>query len=120
MLHYLIMHFAAPEACKSNFFGLPVWYQYLPNTRFQGCNIVDFQIADIPLIALAAVDIALRIAALVAVGYVIYGGVQFVIAQGESDKTKKARQTIIDALVGLVIAMLAAGIVAFIGTRFGS
>lgn len=84
------------------------------------CEIAPgFKIQDLSLIALALVDIALRVAAIVAVGYVVYGGVQFVVAQGETDKTKRARQTIINALIGLVIAMISTGLVAFVGTRIG-
>jgi hypothetical protein len=55
----------------------------------------------------------------VAVGYVIYGGIQYVTSQGSPDATKKAQQTIINALIGVVLAVLAASIVAFIGNRFG-
>jgi NAD/NADP transhydrogenase beta subunit len=69
------------------------------------------------LIGLAFVDIALRLAALVTIGYIIWGGIQFVIAQGEADRTKKARQTIINALIGLIIALIATAMVVFIGSR---
>lgn len=126
MLSQLLLYFAAPPAsCVKTFFGLPVWYRYLPDERFVNpageavCEIYNFQPSDIPLIGLAVVDIALRIAALIAVGYVIYGGIQYVVSQGAPDATKKARQTIINALVGLVLAMLATGMVAFIGSRVG-
>jgi hypothetical protein len=113
-------------ACKdATFFGIPSWYKYLIKANLMiddgmGCVLAqNFKIQDISLIALALVDVALRIAALVAVGYVIYGGVQFVAAQGEADKAKKARQTIINALIGLVIAMMSTGLVAFIGSSIG-
>lgn len=121
MIAELLSRFAAACGNSPNFFGFPTWYKYLKTETIDGqCEIASsVGIADIPLIGLALVDIALRIAALVAVGYIIYGGVQFVIAQGEADKTKKARQTIINSLIGLVIALLAAGIVAFIGARIG-
>lgn len=114
MLLTLFEKFAA--SCNPpNFFGLPAWYRYLPDSRFKGCDIVNFELSDIPLVGLAIVDIALRVAALVAVGYIIYGGIQFIIAQGESDKVKKARQTIINAIIGLVVAILSSAIVAFVG-----
>jgi heme O synthase-like polyprenyltransferase len=130
MWHHLLGRLAA-TTCENppNFFGFPTWYQYLPGkvnetVRINGadvtrCEIANFEISHIPFIALALVDIALRIAALVAVGYIIYGGIQFILAQGESDKTKKARQTIINAVIGLVISMFAASIVRFIGTSIG-
>jgi len=121
MLSSLLSNFAA-GCTGGSFFGLPTWYKYLntavdPLTKH--CEVQNFGIKDLPLIGLAAVDIALRIAAFIAVGYVIYGGVQFVAAQGETDRTKKARQTVINALIGLVIALMSTAIVAFIGKRIG-
>ena len=107
------------------FFSLPTWYQYLELTHdpVGKCELAPMStpefIQSLPLIGVAALEIALRIAGFVAIGYVIYGGVQYVVAQGESDKLKKARQTIINALIGLVIAMISTGIVAFIGARIG-
>ena len=121
MGHYSLSRFAATCENPPNFFGFPTWYQYLPGKENVNgrCEITSFGIADIPFVFLALVDIALRVAALVAVGYIIYGGVQFIIAQGESDKVKKGRQTIINAVIGLVVAMFAASIVRFIGSSIG-
>jgi hypothetical protein len=118
-----LLHFFAdaPGNCNSAFFGIPSWYQYLPAGDFKGCNVdtlgttpADVFGVAVP-IALAATEIALYIAGMVAVGYIIFGGVKFVISQGEPEKTKGARNTIINALVGLVIATLAIAIVKFIG-----
>jgi hypothetical protein len=123
MLQTLLSLFAAGCGSTPNFFNFPTWYKYItlvqdPVTK--RCEIPStFKIEDFGLIGLALVDIAFRIAALVAVAYVIYGGIEFVTAQGEPEKTKKARQTIINALVGLVIALMSAGVVSFIGTRIG-
>jgi hypothetical protein len=123
MLNSLLSHFAAGCGSTPNFFAFPTWYKYLTlvnNPATGRCEVSDtFGVKDFSLIGLALVDIAFRVAALAAVGYVIYGGVQFVTAQGESDKTKKARQTVINALIGLVIALLASGIVAFVGAKIG-
>lgn len=121
MFEVFLSRFAAACGTTPNFFGFPTWYKYLKVETVNGqCEIAaGFGIKDFSLIGLALVDIAFRVAALAAVGYIIYGGVQFVIAQGESDKTKKARQTIINAIIGLVIALMAAGIVTFIGARIG-
>ena len=111
----------APANCNSAFFGIPSWYQYLPAPDFKGCNVDTlgatpgdvFGVA-VP-IALAATEIALYIAGMVAVGYVIYGGFQFVTSQGEPENTKHARGTVINALIGMVVATIAIAIVKFIG-----
>lgn len=107
--------FAADKACEHGFFGLPTWYKYL-DVKAPACTIDKFKIpGDFSLVALAVAEILLRIAGIVAVAFVIWGGIQYVLSQGEPDKTKSALQTIINALVGLVIALLSTGIVAFVG-----
>ena len=127
----LLSRFGATDCTPGYFFGLPSWYNYLSkggytyfNTLTQHCEIRDIPAPDVPeaggLIALGIVDILFRVAAFVAVGYVIYGGIQFITAQGEADRVKKARQTIINSLIGLGITMISTGLVAFIGTRIGS
>lgn len=60
----------------------------------------------------------LRIAALVAIAYVLIGGIEFIRSQGEPGKTAEARQTIINALAGLVIAVGAATIVTYVAGQF--
>jgi hypothetical protein len=113
-------------ACAEHqFFGLDPWYHYLNATgRMEidasgGCSIVNgFTFpGDAALVALAFLDIALRLAAFVAIAFVIYGGIQFVTSQGEPEASKHARQTIINAVIGLLIALFATALVAFVGTR---
>lgn len=107
----------SPTEGAYNFFTLTPWYQYLQGQTdaFGKCIPQINGGQDIWLIVLAVIDSLLKVAALVAIGFVIYGGIQFVISQGEPDKTNEARNTIINAIVGLVIAMIAAGIVSFLG-----
>ena len=131
MILNALSSFAA--ACvERTFLGLPVWYHYLNDgNRMQDivsvdqngatvhhCEFMNFTFpGDAALIALGLLDIALRLAGLVAVGYVVYGGFKFVTSQGDPEGIKSARQTITNALIGLVIALLATTLVAFVGTR---
>jgi len=129
MLSQIFQLFAA--GCASNtFFGIPTWYHYLVDagrmvtkvdaaTGVTTCDLAgDFQWqngGDIVLILLGILDILLRVAGMVAVGFIIYGGIQYITSEGQPDKTKDAMQTIINALVGLVIAIVATAFVSFIG-----
>jgi hypothetical protein len=117
------MHtFAIDCAGSGSFFDFPTWYKYLPATCTNtGIQLTDsFSLFDaIPLIALAILDILLRVAGMVAIFYVIYGGVLYVVSQGEPDKVATAKGTIINALAGMLIATFAIAIVAFIGQRVG-
>ncbi len=124
LMPYLSL-FADANSCSKPFLGLRTWFYYLPSAAFDNqCRITSFDAlgasSGFILIALAILDDLIRVAALVAVGFVIYGGIQYVTSQGSPDMTKKAQQTIINALIGVVLAIFAASIVAFIGNKLGS
>lgn len=130
---------AANCGSKPTFLGLVPWYQYLTvqtttvknqdGTTATVCQIQNFggtstQVlggsSPFLLIGLAIIDDLLRVSALAAVGYIIYGGFTYMTSNGSPDGTKRAQQTIINASVGLVIAISAAGIVAFIGNKLST
>lgn len=50
----------------------------------------------------------------IAVIMIIVGGIQYATSQGESGTLQKAKNTILYAVIGLVVAMVATGIVTFI------
>ncbi len=107
-----------PTKSGGSFFGLPHWYEYLPGKidAVTG-NCVPYLRTwnDAWAIALAIVDILLRIGGIVAVVYVIYGGFQYMISQGEPDRTSAAKNTIVNALIGIVIVIVAIVAVNFMG-----
>jgi Type IV secretion system pilin len=128
---------AGPECGKNRtFFGIPTWYKYL--TFDENCEIVSNKKLDqnndgkistseakngekglnnIWLITIAIVEILLTLAGILAVAYVIIGGVKFVLSQGEPQKIADARNTILYAVIGVVIAIVATQLVAFIARQ---
>lgn len=48
---------------------------------------------------------------------IIYGGVLYAISQGEQAKVTKAKNTILYAVIGLIVALMAYAIVAFISSK---
>ncbi len=118
----------AGETCSfnntiSDFLGFPHWYQYLPGTYVSVdssknaatvCNPSLQNLSDIWLIAAAIIEILVRLAAIAAIGYVIYGGIMYITSEGNPEKTGKAKQTIVNALVGLMLSVFAASIIAFL------
>lgn len=122
---------------KAGFFGLVPWYQYLgkdlvTNGVDGACEVKCFRLfdnqassecgsdkSDIPLVLLAIIDDLLRIAGLVAVGFVFYGAFQYTASQGSPDATAKAQSTIINALLGTAIAIMAVIFVSFLGKKLG-
>lgn len=120
----------ASGACKKpRLLGVFVpWYQYLEIKKDDtgSCAVKDFNLlpkngedSDIPLVLLAIVDDLLRIAGLVAVIFVIYGGIQYTTSQGSPDATAKAQSTVLYALAGLVIALVAVAFVTYLGRALG-
>lgn len=97
---------------------IPTWYKYLEGQEVNGhCEIAQVGPEDIGSILLALVDMLLTLGGIIAIGFVIYGGIQYVLSQGEPDKIKGAQKTVLNAVIGLVIALLATGIVSFIGGK---
>lgn len=48
---------------------------------------------------------------------IVYGGVQYIISAGNQDKLRLAKSTIMYAVVGLVVALLAYAIVSYVAGR---
>jgi len=120
LLHNLQIFAACKPGAGGSFFGLPTWYKYLGgnyNVYTRRCEVAFGFPGDLPLVGLAIVDMLLRIAGLVTVGYIVYGGIQYVVSQGESDRTAKAQGTIVNAFIGLLITIVAIGVVSFVGNR---
>lgn len=57
---------------------------------------------------------AYTVAGIVAVAFIVKGGFEYVISRGDPGKIQKATREIIYAVVGLIIAILAAAITAFV------
>jgi hypothetical protein len=65
-----------------------------------------------------AIQIFQVIVGLIAVFYLIYGGLKFITAGGDPGGVKSARNTIIYAAIGLIIVLIAQFIVQFVINRF--
>ncbi len=126
---------AASSSCKSSFFGLEPWYEFLNTypTKNNNCNICFNVLPNnssnnthcnakgnsIVLVVMAIIDDLLRVSGVVAVIYIIYAGFEYVTSQGNPEKANKARQSILFALIGLVIAISAIVFVTYIGHSLG-
>lgn len=120
--------------CSKPFLGLKPWFAYLPADAFadgsgggKTCDVTNFKLlgdantkSHLLPVVLALADTLVRVAGLVAVGFVIAGGILLTTSQGEPEKVKRARETIINALIGLVIAIVATTVVSYIGGRLSA
>jgi hypothetical protein len=100
--------------CPSRVIGFPTWYRGLTDAD---CNIKAPEAGSDTLgpfiwkIALNGIEIAMIAVGYIAVGYIIYGGFKYITAAGEPKEIVTGRKLILNAVIGLVISLLAVAIV---------
>lgn len=97
------------------FLTFPVWYRGL-NVSTANCSLASPAAVGglgvfIWRIALNIIEVGLQLAGYVAAGYILYGGFLFMTSQGSPDGAAKARKTILNAAIGLVVSMASVAIV---------
>lgn len=117
MTNFLPQFFAA--CGSSTYFGIPTWYKYLGELTTQteagaSCAPLVRSVSDVLLIGAAILEMLVRVAAMIAIFMVIWGGISYITSQGEPDKIERARSTIINGIVGLVIAVVATATITFL------
>lgn len=73
---------------------------------------------DLPAAILFVINVFLVLAALAALIFIIYGGVQYITSRGEADQAESAKKTILYAVIGLLVIGLAAVTVNFVISAF--
>lgn len=79
----------------------------------------DSQKAFVTRIVLTIVEDLLQVAAYITIGYIIYGGFIYLTSGGSSDRAARGMKTVMNAAIGLVIAMASIGLVNFIAGYLG-
>lgn len=102
----------ARAACAQNVLTFPVWYKGLKLGA--DCTISEFALNDFWVVVLNGVEILLQAAAYVATGFILWGGFKYIKSQGDPGKISEAKMAIINAIIGLVIALASVAIVDFI------
>lgn len=105
---------SAAVDCNSGFLGFPAWYRGLTDSNCEikspGKDLSGF----IWHVVLNIVEMAMMAVVYVTVFFILYGGFQFLTSQGVPEASAKARTTILNAVIGLVISLVAVGIINFI------
>lgn len=83
-----------------------------------GTNACDAEAGKVSSVVRTAIRVFQVIVGLIAIFYLIYGGLKFITSTGSSDGVKAGRNTIIYSAIGLIIVMIAEGIVQFVLKRF--
>lgn len=94
---------------------LPPWYRGLTVSDSDCALASPDAVGGISVfiwrIVLNALDIALQLVGYIAAGFILFGGFQFMTAAGEVQKAADARQTIINAAIGIAISVGSVGLV---------
>lgn len=99
-----------------SFFFIEHWSSRLP---CQGDSpALDNLRQNILGIGLWVLDVLLKLAAYVSIGYVIWGGIKYIKAQGDPGELAAAKNTIGQALFGLILCVASFAIVRAIGGLF--
>jgi hypothetical protein len=118
--------YAADSSCDSYVFAIPAWYNGLMGRSSGSCQFEAEKMGgaekDKPDVVRTAgkigsniVQALMVIAAYVAVFFLIKGGFTYIYSAGSAENISNAKKTIQNALIGLVIAVMAASIVNAIG-----
>lgn len=83
-----------------------------------GCEVKIDSLGDIMVVVSNAIGLLMIIAGFVAIGFIIVGGFTYITSSGDPSGIKKAKDTITHAVVGLIISMLAFGVVRYITGSF--
>lgn len=113
----------ASAACDKRFLTMPVWYRGLGPDCASGADINSVQDnpelggklgVAIMIVGLNVVEMLMHVAAYVASAFVIIGGFQYMLSMGSSDGNAKGRKTILNAVIGLVISLIAIVVVSYL------
>lgn len=94
----------------------PCWYKGL---TLNAQNVPQVtKLTDIWKIVLNVVEMFIQLIGYFAVGYVLWGGFKYIKSQGNPQNIASAKSTIMNAAIGLGIALSSVAIVNFVSSRF--
>jgi len=123
--NHSVVFAAEGDACTNtnSFLGLPTWYKYLEQVEdstgrcspiLSGADVGEKTNSALP-IGLAILEGMLRISGIVAVVMVFFAGFKYITSQGNPEAAVAARKTALNALIGLIIVIMATTLVSFVG-----
>jgi len=101
---------------KKILFSIAVLALALPATALAQVNVdqVDPYTGDFAGLINTVISWVLGVVVLLAVGLIIWGGVQMMTARGDSEKFSQAQNVVIYAIIGLIVAFVAWALVRWV------
>jgi hypothetical protein len=111
-----LTHVAA--ACQTGtFFSFPSWDACLNHDATTGAPVLD-KLDDIWLVAFPLVESMIRAAGYISVAFIIWGGVKYIRSEGNASEMTGAKDTIRNALIGLILCVSSVAVVQYVAGLF--
>jgi len=109
---------AATKCDSARFLTFPAWYRGLTEEKGGECSIAQPKGSDglskfIWTIGLNIVEILIQLVAYISVGYILWGGYTYIRTVSNSSNIARGREMIQNAVIGLIISLLAVILVSF-------
>jgi hypothetical protein len=102
-------------ACNDRLLTFPAWYRGIQNPA--DCSIATPNGTKAGLtgfiwtIVLNIIEFGLQLVGYIAVGFIIFGGFKYMTSAGSADGMVRARKTIMNAVIGLIISIFSVAII---------
>ncbi|MGI6612190.1 MAG: pilin [Candidatus Nanosyncoccaceae bacterium] len=121
-LNLLFSEYTFAANCDGKILGIPTWYRGLIKEEKGRCVVMSPEEAFngpkdeavgkyITKIVLNVADMLMRLVGLVSFGLILYSGFTYITSGGSAQRVESAKKTLRNAVIGLVIALLATAIV---------
>ena len=101
-------------SARVNFYGVCEDIEDEDMKKIAGCNEPTGKNKDVVEIVQSGVNVVISLVGMLAVFSIIYGGFTYITAQSDPAKIKRGKDMVVYAVVALVVAFLAYGIVIFV------
>ena len=102
------------ESSRENFYGVCDDIEDEDMKKIAGCDEPTGKNKDVVGIVQSGVNVVISLVGMLAVFSIIYGGFTYITAQSDPAKIKRGKDMVVYAVVALVVAFLAYGIVLFV------
>ena len=102
------------ESSRENFYGVCDDIEDEDVKKIAGCDEPTGKNKDVVEIVQSGVNVVISLVGMLAVFSIIYGGFTYITAQSDPAKIKRGKDMVLYAVVALVVAFLAYGIVLFV------
>lgn len=99
---------------RENFYGVCDDIEDEDMKKIAGCDEPTGKNKDVVEIVQSGVNVVISLVGILAVFSIIYGGFTYITAQSDPAKIKRGKDMVVYAVVALVVAFLAYGIVLFV------